>query len=99
MSKPKDSNSDEFDLKEEDSPPVEQDRQGADTQVNNSGDGSGDKKTKLDPDKKFGLVAFIQSSKPNKYVEAMLKKTKAMEAHTLAEWQQIVNKLLNQKVS
>jgi len=75
------------------------DKQSADTQNSNKGDGNGDKEKKPDINKKIGLVAFIQSSKPNKYVYAMLKNKRALEAHTLTEWQQIVSELLNTKVS
>ena len=98
MSRSKDANdADGLDL--QDNAPATQGGQGADTQNSNTGDGNGDKETKPDLNKKIGLVAFIQSSKPNKYVQAMLKNKRALEAHTLTEWQQIVKELLNTKVS
>ena len=60
--------------------------------------GKGDKNVP-DPNKKIGFAIFIQRAKPNNYVEAMLKNKRAMEIHTLAEWQQIVKDLLNKKVN
>ena len=56
------------------------------------------KKDKPIPDRKIGLVTFLQVSGANKYVEAMLRSKNAMEAHTKAEWEQIVKNLLNKKV-
>ena len=96
MSKPKETNS--VDLGLQDNVPAAQSGQVADTQNSNTGDGNGDKETKPDP-KKIGLVAFIQLFKPNKYVEAMLRNTKALETHTSEEWQQIIQEMLNTKVS
>lgn len=58
-----------------------------------------DKKENVNPDRKLGLTSFIQLSKPNKYVEAILRNRRSMEVHTLAEWQQIVKDLLKTKVS
>jgi len=97
MSKSKETTGDS--LESQDNAQTVQDGQDADTQNSNTGDGSGDKETKPDLSKKIGLVAFIQSSKPNKYVQAMLKNKRALEAHTLAEWQQIIKDMLNTKVS
>ena len=64
-----------------------------------SGQGGKPKKPESGSDKKIGLVTFIQLTEPNKYVAAMLKNKRSMEAHTKAEWEQIVTDLLNQKVS
>jgi hypothetical protein len=69
---------------------------------NKAGSGNGtppDKKEKPGDEKKIGLVTFIQSAEPNKYVVSMLKNKKAMEVHTKTEWEQIVDDLLKQKVS
>jgi hypothetical protein len=51
-------------------------------------------------DKKIGLTTFLQLSEPkqNKYVEAILRNKRNMEAHTKTEWKQIVSELLNKKV-
>jgi hypothetical protein len=55
-------------------------------------------KENVGPERKIGLVTFLQVSGANKYVEAILQSKYAMEAHTRAEWEQIVKGLLNRKV-
>jgi hypothetical protein len=80
------------------SPAAQQNAETKNSQNGNTGNGNGDKKTKPDQTKKIGLVAFIQLTEPNKYVEAMLKSKRAMETHTETEWQQIVKDMLETKV-
>lgn len=72
--------------------------------TNNGGQDNGGNNTpppdeKKDGEKKMGLVTFIQTAEPNKYVISILKIKHGMEAHTKAEWEQIVKNLLNKKVS
>jgi hypothetical protein len=76
----------------EGTPPPQAGEQGQD------GEQEDNKKNEPDPNRKIGLVTFLQLSGTNKYTEAMLRSKNAMEAHTKAEWDQIVNDLLKKKV-
>jgi hypothetical protein len=64
-----------------------------------AGTGQGGKTKPEQGKRKMGLVTFIQLAEPNKYVQAILKNKRSMEAHTKDEWEQIVKYLLEQKVN
>ena len=52
----------------------------------------------IDKNKKLGVVRFLQIKQQNFYVEKLMKRNYAGEAHTIDEWDQKVIELLDTKV-
>ena len=53
----------------------------------------------ISPTQKIGVVRYLQIKPQNSGVAAILKKKYAMKMYTIAQWDAIVDELLNRKIS
>lgn len=51
----------------------------------------------VSPTKKIGVNRYLQEHPQNYYIDALMKQLYPMEFHTLAEWDEMVKKLLAKK--